>query len=173
MNEQLQPIPPGDAAPGFTLRHTLHTSISLHYFPPQPIVLVFYPFDWEPVSRQQLSLYQDYLVEFERLGACLLGISVDHLWSHDAFARAVRLRFPLLSDAHVRGAVAGLYGVYREQEERSARALFVIDSKRFIRYSQVYPDNLNPGVNDILTTLEAMADEDVPVPAYRTSQPAL
>ena len=160
MNDQLHPLPSGRVAPEFTLQHTLHTSVSLHHFRSRPVVLLFYPFDWELVSRQQLTLYQDYQVEFERLGARLLAISVDHVWSHEALAQAIRVRFPLLSDARPRGAVSRLYRVYREQEERSARSLFVIDGEGIIRYSQLYQDELNPGVNDILLTLEAMAADE-------------
>jgi alkyl hydroperoxide reductase subunit AhpC len=124
-----------------------------------PVVLVFYPLDWEPVSREQLTLYQEYLPEFGRLGACLLGISVDHAFSHEAFARDVRISFPLLSDFLPRGVCSRSYGVYREREEASARALFVIDGQGIIRFSSTYPDLLNPGVNDILKTLEALAEE--------------
>jgi len=54
---------------------------------------------------------------------------------------------------------ARLYGVYREDEEQSARSLFVIDPAGIIRFSQVYPDDLNPGVHDILTTLETLTTE--------------
>jgi peroxiredoxin len=168
VNEQIDHLLAGTVAPDFRVRHSLRASVSLHELPGQHIVLVFYPFDWEQVSQQQLALYQDYLVEIERLGARLLGISTDHVWSHNAFAQAIRLRFPLLSDTRPYGAVTRLYGAYRQEEHRSARALFVIDVKGIIRFSQVYPDDLNPGVNDILTTLEAMAAEDPDVPEYGT-----
>lgn len=170
MNEQVQPLAAATAAPNFVLQYTRRTSVSLHGLPARPIVLAFYPSDWEPVSEQQLSLYQDYLIELERLGASLLAISDDNVWSHDAFARFLRLRFPLLSDTHPRGAAARRYGVYREREERNCRALFVVDGERIIRFSQVYPDDLNPGVNDILMTLEAMTAEGADVHAYRASQ---
>jgi alkyl hydroperoxide reductase subunit AhpC len=48
--------------------------------------------------------------------------------------------------------------VFREREGVSARALFVIDAQRMIRFSKAYPDPLNPGVDELLTTLEALAD---------------
>ncbi|HEX6508507.1 MAG TPA: redoxin domain-containing protein [Chloroflexota bacterium] len=166
--EQLFPLPPGVRAPDFTLPHTLRQTLSLHTVHHSSVVLVFYPFDWEPVSREQLALYQDYLVEFDRLGASLLGISVDQVWSHGAFAREVRIGFPLLSDATPRGTVSRLYGVYREREERSSRALVAIDEDGVIRFSQVYPDELNPGVNDILTACEAIAAEDTAALYRRT-----
>jgi peroxiredoxin len=96
------------------------------------VILVFYPADWEPVSQQQLTLYQDHLAAFARLGAVLLAISTDHVWCHGAFARAAGLAYPLLADAHPHGAVARAYGVYDEQTGLSARTLFVLDERGVI-----------------------------------------
>jgi hypothetical protein len=42
----------------------------------------------------------------------------------------------------------------------SARALFVVDRWGRIRFSRAYPDFFNPGVDDLLTTLGALAAED-------------
>jgi alkyl hydroperoxide reductase subunit AhpC len=117
--------------------------------------------DWEPVSHDQLALYQKFAVEFARLEAQLLGISIDHVYGHAAFRREAQLHFPLLADFHPRGRVARSYGVYRDGKGVSARALFVLDRRGRIRFSQIYPDFFNPGVDDLLTTLEALAVEDV------------
>lgn len=160
MDERVEPLPTGAAVPDFTLPQSTQLRASLKSVRGRPVVLVFYPLDWEPVSLQQLALYQDYLVEFERLGAYLMGISGDHVFSHAALARHLRLGFPLLSDWRPKGAVARMYGIYRESQELSARALFVVDSSGVIRFSQTYPDSVNPGVNDILTTLETLGAED-------------
>jgi peroxiredoxin len=121
-------------------------------------VLAFYPSNREPVSREQLTLYQAYADTFGQLGACLLGISVDTVSSHAAFARDAHLQFPLLADVEPLGLVARRYGVFRETKGVSARALFVVDAQRVIRFSKAYPDPLNPGVDELLTTLEALAD---------------
>jgi hypothetical protein len=51
------------------------------------VILVFYPEDWSPVCSDQLALYQQLLPEFQRFNAELLGISVDGVWSHLAFAK--------------------------------------------------------------------------------------
>ena len=59
-----------------------------------------------------------------------------------------------------KGMVSQLYGVYREKEEVTGRALFVIDRGGIIRFSQSYPDLLNPGVDDLLTALEEMSMEE-------------
>jgi peroxiredoxin len=160
-DEQIAPLPAGTTAPDFTLPQTSAIRIALRGLLGQPVVLVFYPIDWEPLSRDQLVLYQKFAHEFARLGARLLGISVDSVYCHAAFAREAQLRFPLLADFQPRGGVARRYGVYRDGQGVSARALFVLDRQGRIRFGHAYPDFLNPGVDDLLTTLEALAAEDV------------
>ena len=169
-NGLLTPLPVGTLAPDFTLtqvvqgmKATTRQSRNLLRLARvgrgQALVLVFYPLDWEPVSREQLTLYQGYSDTFHSLGARLLGISCDHVYSHEAFARDAQLRFPLLADFSPRGQVARQYGVWREAQGVSARALFVMDRKRLIRFGKAYPDQLNPGVDELLTALETLADE--------------
>jgi hypothetical protein len=46
----------------------------------RPVVLVFYPADWEPVSTDQLRRYNDVLPEVRALGADLVGVSVFSVW---------------------------------------------------------------------------------------------
>ena len=156
MDAQLSPLPAGTPAPDFTLPRSPYTVVSLADVCGRRVILVFYPADWEPVSQQQLTLYQDHLAAFARLGAVLLAISTDHVWCHGAFARAAGLAYPLLADAHPHGAVARAYGVYDEQTGVSARTLFVLDEHGVIRWSQTFPAAINPGVDGILTALEAL-----------------
>src|SRR5262249_52054184 len=154
---RLAPLPVGTLAPEFALPQAPHRMLQWHSVGGHASVLAFYPMDWEPVSREQLTLYQRYTDAFDRLGARLLGISCDHAYSHAAFARDAQLRYPLLADVQPCGAVARRYGVYREAHGVSARALFVLDRRGAIRFGGAYPDALNPGVHDLLTTLEALA----------------
>ncbi len=87
MEGQLAPLPAGTVAPDFSLPHTPQAHLTLHRLYERPVVLVFYPLDWEPVSREQLALYQDYAGEFDHFGARLLSISIDHCLSHAACRR--------------------------------------------------------------------------------------
>jgi len=102
--------------------------VSLAEFRGQPVILAFYPEDWSPVCSDQMALYQEVLPEFRKFNAELLGISVDSVWCHLAFAKDRNLHFPLLSDFEPKGAVARAYHVYRTKEGTSQRALFVIDA---------------------------------------------
>ena len=156
LNGQLASLPAGALAPDFSLQQAPHAHVALHSLRGYPIVLVFYPMDWEPVSREQLRLYQTYSDDFARFGAQVLGISTDHVYSHEAFAHDAQIRFPLLADFEPRGSVARQYGVFRDTQGVSARALFVLHPRRIIRFGKVYPDALNPGVDELLTTFEAL-----------------
>jgi peroxiredoxin len=150
----------GTPAPGFTLRVTPDQNLSLSELRGRPVILAFYPADWSPVCGDQLALYNEVLPEFRKHGAELLGISVDGVWCHEAYVQARRLRFPLLADFHPKGNVAKSYGAYREGEGVCERALFVLDGKGEIFWSQLSPIAVNPGADGILEALEKLPKED-------------
>jgi peroxiredoxin len=155
-NHPSRALPASAAAPDFNLKSTPDQTVTLSEFRGRPVVLVFYPADWSPVCGDQVSLYNEILPEFQRLGAELLGISVDGSWCHTAFSRDRKLHFPLLSDFEPKGAVARRYGVYRETDGTSERALFVINPAGIIHWSYVSPVGVNPGADGILSALEEL-----------------
>ena len=153
MNSILQS---GTRAPDFTLPCTPDQSVSLGDFRGRPVVLAFYPSDWSPVCGDQMALYNEILGEFHHLGAELLGVSVDGPWCHAAFAADRKLHFPLLADFEPKGEVARKYGVYRDGEGVSERALFVIDGEGVVRWSYCSPVGVNPGADGVLAALEEL-----------------
>jgi peroxiredoxin len=130
--------------------------LSLADFRGRPLIMAFYPADWSPVCTDQLALYNQVLPEFQRYGAELVGISVDGVWCHQAFASDRNLHFPLLADFEPKGAVAKRYGVYDDSIGESRRALFVVDGAGVIRWSYVSPVDINPGADGILAALDAL-----------------
>jgi len=149
-------LEPGSRAPEFTLHSTPDQTVSLSDFRGQPVVLAFYPADWSPVCGDQMTLYNEVLPEFRRHRAVVVGISVDGVWCHGAFASARRLHFPLLADFEPKGAVAKTYGAYRGQDGVAERALFVIDGTGTIHWSYLSPIGVNPGADGILEALESL-----------------
>ena len=150
------PLLPGTPAPDFSLQSTPDQSVSLREFRGRPVILAFYPADWSPVCGDQMALYNEILSEFRHFNAELIGISVDGIWCHLAFAQDRHLHFPLLADFEPKGEVARRYGVYRAQDGISERALFVIDADGIIRWSYVSPVGINPGADGILRALEGL-----------------
>jgi peroxiredoxin len=153
------PLPAGTPAPDFSLHSTPDQAVSLTEFRGRPVIMAFYPADWSPVCSDQMALYNEILDEFARYDAELIGISVDGIWCHLAFAHDRKLHFPLLSDFEPKGAVARQYGVYRDHDGTSERALFVIDRKGVIRWSYCSPVGVNPGADGILRALEGLGSK--------------
>ncbi len=144
----------GTPAPDFNLHVTPDQKLKLSELRGKPVILAFYPADWSPVCGDQMALYNEILSEFHKFDAQLLGISVDGVWCHEAFAKDRHLHFPLLADYEPKGRVSRAYGAYRAEDGFSERALFVIDKTGVITWSYCSPVGVNPGADGILQALE-------------------
>jgi len=148
----------GTEAPDFALPDAEGKTVRLSDYRGKPVVLVFYPLDWSPGCSQQLDLYQHDLAEFTQRGAVLLGISVDSVYSHGAWAAVCGITFPLLAEFHPKGAVAQSYRVYRHTDGFSERALYVVDADGVIRYSHISPFLHHvPDIRELLSALDRAA----------------
>ena len=130
-----------EVAPNFTLITIPNQTVSLKDFLWSPVIWAFYPADFSPVCGDEMSLYNEILPEFQRFGSEIIGISVDGVWCHLAFAKAKNLHFPLLADFESKGEVARKYGVYNKKEGICERALFVINKEGIIHW--IYISNRN------------------------------
>ena len=155
-NDSSRPLAAGVRAPDFSLHDTPDQIVSLSDFRGKRLILMFDPADWSPVCGDEVTLFNEVLPEFRKLNAELLGVSVDGVWCHIAFAKDRKLHFPLLADFEPKGAVAKAYGAYRPHDGTSERALFVIDEQGIIRWSYLSPIGVNPGADGVLTALEEL-----------------
>ena len=96
-------LPPGTTAPDFNIPVAPDRKLSLSELRGRPVVLAFYPADWSPVCGDQMALYNEILPEFQKYDAELIGISVDGVWCHAAFAKDHHLhsRWPRTSSRRV------------------------------------------------------------------------
>ncbi|MDB4968898.1 MAG: putative peroxiredoxin [Myxococcales bacterium] len=154
MSERI--LKPGVVAPDFRLKATPDQSVALADFRGRPVILALYPADWSPVCSDQMAVYNELLDEFHQHDAQLLGISVDGVWCHLAFASNRKLRFPLLADFEPKGAAARSFGAYDNENGVCERALFVIDREGTITWSHLSPIGINPGADGILEALERL-----------------
>ncbi len=148
------PLPVGETAPDFALPDANGRTVRLSDYRGRPVVLAFYPLDWSPGCSRQLDLYQQELGEFRRRGAEVVGVSVDSVYSHGAWAAVRGLTFPLLADFNPKGEVARRYRVWRDKDGFSERALYVVDANGVIRHAHVSPKLQH--VPDIYELLEAL-----------------
>jgi thioredoxin-dependent peroxiredoxin len=98
----------GEPAPDFNLPDAKAEMVSLASFKGNWLVLYFYPKDDTPGCTKEACHFRDDLHALEKLGAKVVGVSVDDGASHATFAKKYNLPFPLLSDKD--GLVASKYG---------------------------------------------------------------
>jgi peroxiredoxin len=147
----------GEPAPDFTLPRAPGAQLHLGDLRGAPVVLAFYPADWSPVCSDQMALYQAAMPEFQRYRAQVVGLSVDGVWCHQAFARDRGIEFPLLADFEPKGEVARRYGSYGD-DGTAARALFVLDDEGVVAWRHLSPAGVNPGADGILDALAALGE---------------
>lgn len=137
-----QPVlQPGVEAPDFRLRGPGGVFYSLSEFRGEKHVLVaFFPLAFSPVCSHQLPELQAALPKLEAAGVAVFGVSVDSHYANAAFARALGLTFPLLSDWNRDASRA--YGVLQPRANTSGRALFLVDRQGRLVWSEV---SENPG----------------------------
>lgn len=133
----------GSDAPDFTLLEAPGKTVTLsEELEKGPVVLVFYPADFSSVCKEELCRFRDVLADFNQLGANVLGISVDGIFSHAAFKEANGIQFPLLSDWEK--SVIDAYDVVHDNlagmTNVAKRSVFVIDTDGTVVYCWVSDD---------------------------------
>jgi peroxiredoxin Q/BCP len=148
----------GSMAPAFKLQDQAGQWHSLADYRGKWVVLYFYPKDDTPGCTTEACAFRDNIFAFDKEGAVVLGISVDDVGSHKAFAEKHSLPFTLLADPDK--AVTREYGVlktYMGVMEMARRSTFIIDPKGRIAkyYETVDPDGHSKVVLDDLKALQA------------------
>ena len=94
-------------APDFTLPSTIGDKVTLSdYRGKKNVLLLFYPLDFSPTCSKETKQAGEILPDRPAQDVEVLGISVDSLWSHKAFAPQNGITYPLLADFHPKGDVS-------------------------------------------------------------------
>jgi len=99
------------------------------------VVLYFYPKDDTPGCTKEACSFRDNVEPLRRLGAEVVGVSLDSVDSHKKFTSKYNLPFPLISDKEKR--IAQAYGVLKETGTSASRVTFIID--RAGKVAKVFP----------------------------------
>lgn len=156
----------GQPAPDFDLPstknlETLSENIKLSDYKGKWLILLFYPLDFTFVCPTELTAFSDRIEEINGVGAEVLGISTDSVYSHRAWLKTPRdqngiegLKFPLASD--IGGRLAAKYNILVEDKMVALRGLFIIDPEGILRYSVVHDLNIGRSVDETLRVLQAL-----------------
>nr|WP_291316349.1 peroxiredoxin [Desulfuromonas sp.] len=149
----------GQPAPDFTLEGVDgkdFREVSLSDYRGRWVVLFFYPLDFTFVCPTEIVGFNERYPEFKKLGAEILGASVDSKFSHLAWISQElgELHYPLLSD--ITKEVARNYGILIEQQGVSLRGLYIVDPDGVLRYELVHDLNVGRSVDETLRVLGAL-----------------
>ncbi|MFV0387836.1 MAG: peroxiredoxin [Pyrinomonadaceae bacterium] len=156
----------GEPAPGFDMAstkniETLAENVKLEDYKGKWTVLIFYPLDFTFVCPTELTAFSDRLEEFEGIGAEVIGVSTDSVYSHRAWIHTARdkggiegLKFPLASDNT--GEVSRKYGILIEDKGIALRGLFVIDPEGVLKYEVVHDLNIGRSVDETLRVIQGL-----------------
>jgi epoxyqueuosine reductase len=150
------PIAVGQTAPDFTLKDQNQNDVTLSSFRGRNVVLALYPLDWSPVCTKEHACFVDDLTSFNGLNAQVLGLSVDSVWSHKAYADKMKITYPLLADFHPRGAVASKFGLYLDDKGITNRATVIIDKQGVVRHVAVYEILSTRSNQDLMAELKKL-----------------
>ncbi len=145
----------GDPAPDFTLKDQNDQEVTLSALRGRKAVLSFHPLAWTRVCAIQMQDLEKHREDMERLGAVALGLSVDAVPTKKAWAESLGIQETrLLADFWPHGGVARSYGIFREKNGFSERAVFIVDAEGIIRFKKIYPMREVPDIGEILKALE-------------------
>jgi len=147
----------GQSAPDFTLKDQNQKEVKLSDFAGKKrVVLVFYPLDWSPTCTQEHACFVNDMRNFDTLDAEVLGVSVDSVWSHKAYADKMGIKYSLLADFHPKGAMSEKYGVYLGDKGITGRAIIIIDKNGKVAWVKNYDIPVVPDVKEVATALQSV-----------------
>ena len=147
----------GSKAPDFNLPNANGELVSLTSLSGGWIVLYFYPRDDSPICTKQACSFRDDMHKLEKLGAKVVGVSIDDANSHAEFAKKYKLAFPLLSDKD--GEIASKYGALTNLGifKMAKRYTFLIDANGVLRKTYLSVDTSKHSqqiINDLMALTE-------------------
>lgn len=160
-----RPLQIGDLAPDFQAR-TTNGQLSLSDYRGRWVLLFSHPADFTPVCTSEFVALSRASERFKTLNCELLAISVDSLYAHLGWIRAIRdhfdvtVRFPIVEDPSL--VIGRAYGMIAEDAPDAAtlRTTFFVDPDGIIRAMLCYPATIGRSVEEMLRVLAALQRVD-------------
>ncbi len=135
------PIAVGSKAPDFTLKSKTADGlkdVKLSDYAGKQVVILFFPLAYTGVCTQEMCDQTSGLGEYEKLGADVIGISVDSPFTQEAWAKANKIGITLVSDLNkdTTKAYGVLFPMLAGIGDTAARAAFVIGQDGVVKYAE-------------------------------------
>lgn len=146
--------------------------VSLEDYKGKWLVLFFYPLDFTFVCPTEIKEFNAMADEFEQENCQILGISIDSVYSHQAWAKDLgKLHFPLLSDITKKMSMD--YGVLLERKGIALRGTFIIDPEGILRAMTVHDLPIGRSVKETLRVLHAAQSGELCPVGWEKGKPTL
>lgn len=157
----IRPVRIGDRAPNFRARTTLG-DCALSDYRGRWLLFFSHPADFTPVCTTEFLALSRAAGRFAALNCALLGLSVDSLYAHLAWVRAIRqafdteIAFPIVEDPSM--AIGRAFGMIddRSADSMAMRSTFFIDPSGIVRAITCYPHNVGRSVDEMIRLLQAL-----------------
>jgi peroxiredoxin len=157
MAERNKPIAKGETAPDFTLRDQHNQEFKLTDMKGKRVLLSFHPLAWTSLCARQMKALEANYMTFTPLNTVPVGLSVDAVPTKKAWAENLGLKeLRILADFWPHGAVAKLYGLFREKEGFSERANVIVDEKGRVAWVKVYEISQLPDIDEVIGALKKL-----------------
>jgi len=155
----------GEPAPQFEAA-TTHGTLRLEDYKGSWLIMFSHPADFTPVCTTEFMGFAKIYPELKKMNTELLGLSIDSVYSHIAWARnieekmGVKIQFPIIADLDKQ--VATKYGMIMpgESKTETSRCVFVIDDKQKLRAMIYYPLTTGRNMDEILRLIQALQTTD-------------
>jgi alkyl hydroperoxide reductase subunit AhpC len=126
------------------------------------VVIFSHPRDFTPVCTTELGEAARLKPEFDRRGVKIIGLSVDPLDRHAAWADDIAqtqghaLNFPMIADPD--RTVSELYGMIHPEADPSitVRTVYVLDPARKVRLTLTYPPSTGRNFQEVLRVIDSL-----------------
>ena len=156
----------GEKVPDFEA-NTTHGEIKFSEWGKGSWVILFsHPADFTPVCTTEFMAFADIWPELKKRNVKLIGLSIDSIYSHIAWVRAIKeklgkeIPFPIIEDLSMN--VAKKYGMIHPAQSTTAavRAVFFIDPEFKLRALVYYPLSNGRNMQEILRVIDAVQTSD-------------
>ncbi|MDM7275573.1 MAG: peroxiredoxin [Thermoprotei archaeon] len=153
---------------------TSHGVIRLSNYKGKWVILFSHPADFTPVCTTEFIAFAKLYEEFKKRNVELIGLSIDSVYSHIAWVKAieekfdVKIPFPIIADLDMK--IAKLFNMIHPKASATAavRCLYVIDPEMKLRASMCYPMEAGRNIEEILRLIDALQTAD----RYKVATPA-
>lgn len=155
-----QDIEIGNPIPDFDME-ALHEDevkdIRLSDYEGKWLILFFYPADFTFICPTELEEMADNYEEFKKLGAEVVSVSTDTVFTHKAWkdvSPAIKkIKFPMAADPTQE--LCEMFGTYIYEEGVSLRGTFIVDPDGVLRSVEINDNSIGRSATELLRKLRA------------------